>query len=248
MGLTVPFISFTNVAMDQQYRLRSRVRPIPNGLRFAQPELKWDSVKVLGKFPSWEQLVQAIIAVRAANPAQTEKHGWSVDPATVADELDQYNTRICLSTRGWESFVKGPGGSAPPKMPPPGSVLSNLAKAAAGGKVLVEWLESGAQAVTRGHSECRAIVCMHCPLNQKGDLLSFFTRSVSEAIRATLNLKHQWNLFTSVDESLGVCQACKCPLPLKIHLPIEMISPKIDAETRAALDPRCWITKEEQSL
>jgi hypothetical protein len=229
--------------MDQ-YRLRSRVRPIPNGLRFAQPELKWDSVKALGKFPSWEQMVQAIIAVRAANPAQLEKHGWSLDTATVADELDQYNTRICLSTRGWEGFVRGPEGESPPKLPPPGSLVSNLQHAAVGGKVLVEWIESGAQAVPIQKAIDRAKVCSICPLNGSGGLLKYFTVPVSEAIRAAVSKRAEWKLETRYDDQLGVCTACDCPLKLKVHMPIENILTRLKQEQMTKLHPNCWILTE----
>ena len=232
--------------MDQ-YRLRSRVRPIPNGLRFAQPELKWDSVKALGKFPSWEQMVQAIIAVRAANPAQLEKHGWSLDPATVADELDQYNTRICLSTRGWEGFVTGPGGTSPPKLSPPGSLVSNVRDAVGASKVLVEWVESGAQAVPNYKANARAKVCHSCPLNGQGGLLKYFTAMVSEAIRAAVSKRAEWNLETQYDDHLGVCQACSCPLKLLVHLPLEVKLKSMTEQTKAKLHPSCWVLAEEKS-
>jgi hypothetical protein len=225
------------------YRLKSRVKQIPNGLKFVQPEVGWDSVKVLGKFPSWEVLVNAVVALRMANQAQAQKHGWSVDVNAVAQEVDAYNTRLCLEA-GWSNFVQGPGGRSPPKSFPPGSLMRSSSHAAAGGKVLLEWLNSGAEAVSTPLADKRASVCTDCPMNQRGDLLSFFTRPVSEAIRAALNLRSSWNLRTDNDANLGVCQACNCPLKLMVHVPLELKLKSMNQETLDALHPSCWILSE----
>jgi hypothetical protein len=51
-------------------------------------------------------------------------------------------------------------------------------------------------------------------------------------------------LSTMVDAQLNVCVACLCPLKLKVHAPLEFIARHMDPETRAALDPQCWMLAE----
>jgi hypothetical protein len=111
--------------------------------------------------------------------------------------------------------------------------------------VLVEWLASGAEAVPQEKANARAAVCAKCPMNEKGDLLRFFTKPVSEAIRHALSLRSEWKLETPDDFRLGVCTACDCPMRLKVHIPIERIREKLKPEIKSRLHPDCWIPKEQ---
>lgn len=226
------------------YRLKSRVHQCVGGFQFIQPEIRWESLKVLGRSPSWERLVNAVIEARRANPHHLQKHGWSLDPTTVADEVDAYNAQRMLDG-GYTKYLKGPEGQPAPKSLPPGRLLiSRAGNAAAGGETLVEWLASGAEAVSHEKSESRARTCLSCKHNESGDLLSFFTRPVSEAIRFALNLRRDWNLKTEADDQLGVCEICDCPLKLKVHLPIERIQSRIPEAVLARLPGHCWIPGE----
>jgi hypothetical protein len=226
------------------YRLKSRVHQIPGGFRFVQPEIRWDSAQVVGNFPSWEQLINAVIEARVANPVQRDKHKWATDVESVASEVDRYNTANLLSL-GHTKYIVGDDGARPsPILSPPSSLRRSVGNAVAGSEVLVEWLASDAEAVPLNQSEQRAGICAACPENQSGDLLSFFTQPVSEAIRAALNLRSSWKLSTIVDSQLGVCQACGCPLKLKVHVPIDFIRKRLDQETMARLHSACWIPKE----
>ena len=49
------------------------------------------------------------------------------------------------------------------------------------------------------------------------------------------------DLKTSKDAELNVCQACLCPLKLKVHTPMSLIQKRLKPEQRAELDPKCWI-------
>jgi hypothetical protein len=229
------------------YRLKSRVKPIPHGLKYFQSEIGWDSVKVLGRSPSWERLVTALIDARANNPAQRDKHKWSLDPATVADEVDAYNTKLCLD-HGWLNYITGEGGAGPPPKPLPPSLRRSAGNAVAGSEVLVEWIASGAQAVPPGQSSARAAACAACPLNRSGDLLSWFTKPVSEAIRAAISLKNEWKLITPFDEQLGVCSACGCPMKLKVHVPTANIALGMSPAELSELHSSCWIPQELKSV
>lgn len=89
------------------YRLKNRYTGVPQAIRFHQPELKWSS-----RPGSFDNIVGQIVRVRLANPAQTQKHGWSTDAAAVADELDAYMAKICVDN-GWGKFVQEGVGDAP---------------------------------------------------------------------------------------------------------------------------------------
>jgi hypothetical protein len=221
------------------YRLKSRQKGIPQAIRFHQPELNWTS-----RPASFENIVQQIIRVRLGNPHHLAKHGWATDHDSVANELDAYLAKVCLEN-GWTHFVEGGVGDPPP--PPPQarrSLRQSAGNVAAGGRILVEWISSGAEAVSGDQSNRRAGVCVRCPMNSPGDMTSFFTVPVANAIRAALNQREGWNLKTGYDDKLGVCDACGCVTKLKVHMPIELIAKKLQPEVRGALHSSCWIKSE----
>lgn len=94
----------------------------------------------------------------------------------------------------------------------------------------------------------RAAVCVECPLNGKGGWESYFTVPVSNAIRRELERKRTMKLETQFDDRVGVCEACSCPLQLKIWLPIENILSKVQPAQFDALAPGCWIRSERAQL
>ena len=93
-------------------------------------------------------------------------------------------------------------------------------------------------------AEKRAAICAGCPSNEQGDLLSFFTKPLSEAIRRAYNLRAEYKLRTSQDDKLGVCGICSCPLKLMLHVPLEMKLKHLPDDVRAGLPPHCWVIKE----
>lgn len=223
------------------YRLKNRYTGVPQAIRFTQPELNWTS-----RPGSFDNIVGQIVNRRLANPAQTQKYGWSTDPAAVADELDSYMAKICVDN-GWGKFVHGGEGESPPPTfaRPDGSGLKQkLEHVAAGGKALVDWIASREEAVGPNLSEYRAGVCSVCPQNRQGDLTSFFTVPAAKAIRHALNMRSGWNLKTSKDPVLGVCRACSCPLELKVHLSLPRVLAAMNEDVMKALDPKCWILGE----
>jgi len=223
-------------------RLLDRNKFIPGGFQYYQPETGWKSPRMA----SFETIVSAIIAHRQANSWLIEKNKWSVDPETVRDELDAYNTKICQQM-GWNSYISGAGGpSLPPnpQLPRSQQIARRVGNVVAGAETLVDWIKDGSEAVSPEQSAQRAEVCVACPKNNPGDLLSFFTRPAAEAIRRTIEKKNEMNLSTPSDDKLGVCDACDCPLKLKVHLPITFIRPRISQAVKSELDPACWMLKE----
>lgn len=236
-------------------RLKSRVTQIPGGLKFRQPEIGWDSAKVVGRTPSWEVLVNAVIAMRLGNPHHREKHGWPVDVESVAAEVDGYNAQICF-TNGWHKYLSsGTGGAAPRPLPQPRSAESEklLSAAAAkarkiwsGVKTLNDWLDSQEPPVPTELSESRARTCVACPMNGQGDFTRFFTVPASASLKRQLERLHHRNISGSLDAQLGVCEACLCPLVIKTKTPMKFIRPQLSDSTLDELrqGKDCWVLKE----
>lgn len=224
-------------------RLKDRNRQIPNGFIFLQPETQWKPPP----FASFQTIVDSLIAHRVANPYLVQKHGWTTDQTSVANEVAAFNARVC-EVMGWNDYIE-PGDGGAPSVPfpsPTPSLSGRLSQLAAGGKILVKWIASGAEAVAPELSHSRASVCVQCPLNGKGDWTSFFTQPVSNAIVAALEDRKQMQLSTPLDDQLGVCEACSCPLKLKVHMKIEPILADMPYESFDALAANCWIRAEKK--
>lgn len=223
-------------------RLKSREKYPPGGFDYFQPESQWKAPPNA----SFETVVAALIQHRRGNPYLVEKHGWSIDPETVRAEIDSFNARRCEQF-GWTDYIfANAPDPAPPKSMPLPTNLQKLGSVVGGGEALVEWITSGAEAVPVDLANKRAAICSDCPQNGKGDFTRYFTVPVSEAIRHELNKRSEWDLVTSYDDRLNVCEACLCPLKLKMHMPLARILAHIDPEAKARLDPRCWILKGDQ--
>lgn len=212
---------------------------------YKQPETGKD-------FLSWdfEGLTREIQAHRLGNP----RFNLATDLDTIRNELDHANALRCLSINGAASYIVSDEGSPPlPKAVAPNpSLVGRVAGAvisAAGAPELGAWLGKDGVPVSPALSQQRAAICAGagsapCPKNGKGALTRYFTVPASEFIRKQLGMKHDLELSTSHDENLGVCEACGCPLKLKVHTPIADIREHMSPEEKTKLDPRCWILHE----
>jgi|ERR1035441_3161008 hypothetical protein len=233
-------------------KLNNRAKSIPNGLQFHIPQLP--NFKLPPQC-SFAVAVDSIVAVRKANPYLAHKLGWKTDQVSVENELDFFNASICAA-QNWTSYIATEGQGAPP-VPKPlaaqhkasGAIAAaaNTAKKLwAGLRSTNDWIDSGLPAVPQSQSEARAAVCVACPLNGKGGIESFFTVPASEAIKRQIQKLETRKLATSLDEKLGVCTACLCPLPLLVQTPLQFKLAHMTPDTRAALDKSCWVTREEK--
>lgn len=220
-------------------RIKNRQLFVPGGWKFFQPETSWN----LPNNVSFDVGVQAIIAHRKGNPFLIQKHGWSIDPHQVAEELDRFNARFC-EQMGWTDYIMGtPIVDAPnPHLPRP--ILQSLQNVADGAEPVIEFLKDPSQAVPRTLANHRAEICATCPKNGKGDFTRWFTIPLSQAIRRAVSAQNEIQLTTPSDEALNVCEACLCPLKLKVHFPIGLITKHMNPDIRKELDPRCWILHE----
>lgn len=123
------------------------------------------------------------------------------------------------------------------------SWLERARKLANGVRTLTDWVGHGQQPVPQAVADRRASICVTCSLNDTKSN-NPLTNSVSEAIHKQMELKEHINLRTSMDDKLGTCKACLCPLKLKVWTPIKFIEEHTDREMILELATNCWITAE----
>lgn len=230
-------------------RLKDRQKQIPYGYRFYLAEVNWTAPT----FASFSTICDGLENVIKANAWLAQKHRWPTTRAGIEDWVDRYNAKVC-EQYGWVDYITASGGAELPKTSPPPqpqSRLSRLAAVGVGAKVLVEFLGSKEEAVPVQVSTRRARACADrngapCPKNVAGDWLSLFTVPAAEAIKEKLQKRTEMRLETPVDDKLGVCDACDCPLGLKVHIPLDRILKGLSEEQRRNLDPGCWILSEEK--
>lgn len=220
-------------------RLKDRNKQIPNGLIFYVPQTKWKA----RRGQSILQIANQLIAHRKANPHLMAKFKWSIDLNEVMDEIDTFNAQVC-KRMGWTEYIvdTAAGGRLSafpfPKLP---KVVSDLRAVAAGGLALVEWIRSKEEAVSTEKSERRALVCSTCKQNGAGPWTSYFTVPVSNEVKKALQQRRDWNLSTTHDEKINVCEVCYCPLRLKVHVPTKFIKEHIPKDVLVQLPPHCWM-------
>jgi hypothetical protein len=227
-------------------RLADRNKFPPGGFRYYVPQTNWS----ITPWVSFDTAVSEIVAHRRANPYVASQNGWSLDTATVADELDSWNAAVCKQM-GWNQFITSGGGPSPdPKTMSsrslPQSVASAAGKLSAGIATIAEWRIDGVL-VAQDLAETRAKTCSTCAKNGSGDLTSWFTVPAANIIKAELERRNDLKIHTTLDPMLGVCESCACPIRLKVHCPLEIINAKMSGDVRSALDPGCWILAESQS-
>lgn len=198
----------------------------------------------LGKnYMNWDfgTICMEIQAGRKGNP----RFKLNTSMASIENEVDERNALRMQKIQGGDTYIITDGDLSP-KMSPL-SPFQGLRAAVAGASTIVEWIASGAEAVKPILANHRAQVCTLCPLNDQGDWTAHFTEPVSNAIRKALSQRSEWKLATAFDAKLGVCSACLCPLPLKVHVPIQNILKRIPKDSFDRLHEACWIRAEQQN-
>ncbi len=191
---------------------------------------------------TFDKTVEEIIKHRAKNPAITAKHNLSTDFDKVADELEQYTMKRLGLTDSLPKSVAPRG-----LMRRAGAVVAGVRGIFHGAQNLLAWSDSG-KVVPKEVAEARALICVagapgekRCPMNGSGDWKQAFTEPAADMIKNQLSAKASMKLATKYDQSLGVCEACSCPLPLKVWSPLEFALRKMSNETKDKLPEWCWM-------
>jgi len=214
-------------------RLKSRNTQIQGCFQFHIPELNWTAQRCL----SFSSIVEEVMKQVAKNPWLAGKNTWPTDRAGIEQWVEDYQVKLC-EARGWTQYLTE-AGESPPKWLPPSQLAKLSGKLAVGAKALLAWLGEGGEPVAKELSARRSSVCANCPLNLKQSLKDIFTVPAAELIRRQIEFAHECQLSTPNDESLGICDACGCPMRLKVHCPIGMIP---DNEK---VWENCWIRHEK---
>ena len=231
--------NFSRTLDDMSLRLKSRQQSPVNGFQFIDAAISAEALQ------TWDftSLVQQVASRRAANP----RFGLTTDINAISAEVDLQNAQRMLSIRGADSFIvqDAEGGAAnfpiPQRRGAPGAVAASLTS---GALVLMDWLGADGKPVSNELAEHRASVCDKCPLNAKGDWSAWFTIPAAAVIQKQIERRNEIKLATPFDDGLGVCEACACPLKLKVHAPIKHITDRMSQEVRTKLHAGCWILQE----
>jgi hypothetical protein len=229
-------------------RLKSRTKHPPYDFQLLLPEIGMKE-PITGSF---DDILAAFRRVIQKNPGHAQRFGWPLDPKEQANFLDEREAQRCLA-HGWTEFVDF-GGTGPSPIPAP-TVKKNWREVAAavvsGGKSALFAYNSmfgpGGKPVARELAEQRAAVCLACPQNDtEGGLLSYFTESAARGIMGIMGALRDLDVRTSVNDKLGVCKACLCPLQAKVFVPADSIQKHLPANLWPTLsrEPLCWILRE----
>lgn len=212
----------------------------PHGWLYRQAQTGWTNPMPLGY--TFDRTVEAIIAHRLKNPAITKQHKLATDFASVANELEVYTEKRLgvYDSSPKISPLRGLANRA-------GAVAVAVKHLAVGAQNLLAWSDSG-KVVPREVADSRALICCHggpgetrCPMNGSGDWKQLFTAPAAELIQNQLSAKNSMKLATKYDANLGVCDACACPLQLKVWAPLEYALRKMSKETKDKLPEWCWM-------
>lgn len=218
-------------------KLKDRRKPGPNGFMYHERRTDWKSW-IVDPTSQWDfgLLCQRYQEHARLNPGLA----MPVDLKTIEEMMDLANALRYAQIPGADIYITRTGESAP-KAPAP---RNPVVQVVAAGRVLVEWIKSGEEAVPVAVANKRAEVCATCPQNGTGDWTRYFTEPAQAAIKREYERRKEMKLSTPYDEQLRVCEACDCPLKLKVHMPIDRIRQALTGEQKGRLDPRCWIPNE----
>ena len=229
-------------------KLKNKNAQVPFGFRFHWAATKWDAQKVM-PYRSFDHVVKALQSHVRGNMHQAQQSGMSADYDSLAALVEQ-QTVMALQKEGYTDFITEEASTASPKQipqhplrprPQGAAVVKSMA---VGASLYAGWLGQGGKPVARGVAESRAAVCVACPNNKEGDWKTFFTEQAAALILKTLELKNDMELSTSVDEKLGLCSVCLCPLKAKSWVPLPHVKAHTSAKALSELPSPCWIKDE----
>lgn len=229
-------------------RLKSRNKFPPGEFQLLLPETGMKE-SVHGSF---DEVVNAFALIVKKNPALAQKQGWPYDRSGQENFVEDQNARRLMAA-GWSKFVEVETQSAPISWTPSIDVKKNpFGKVVQRAKAAVSAYEdlfiNGP--VESSLSESRANVCSVCPRNNtKDSLADIFVESAASAISSLISFTRSKNLTTSLDDKLGICEACGCPMKAKVHVRVDELvksMPKEDYDALSKENPVCWIRSESE--
>lgn len=222
-------------------RLKSRTECPPGGFYVTIAPINQTK-----QFWSFDEAVSWFSGIADSNPHLK----LPTNPVVIGNFIDQQNALRCLGIPGADSYVIQKGGplhnletKKATLLKPLVAVGDKIRQLSAGAVLLEEWQDDGFPIEPVESADHRATICATCPQNGLGDLTRWFTVFASEKIRRRVEAAQKLELKTASDDRLGICEACLCPLKLKVHVPLAIIKRHLTPNSLEALDPHCWILK-----
>lgn len=225
-------------------KLKSRTQAPPNGYLYTQKQTGWVS-HLVDPITQWDfnRLCQSIRQHRLSNP----QFKLSTDLGVIQEEVDTLNAARVAAIPGGDIYVTNTGDGAPPftVASPTLHSLARVAEAARAGKDSTDdWIDSGTPPVAPEVSAKRAATCAVCPCNEKGGWERWFFAPMAAHIKRRIEKFHARKLTTPSDALIQTCNVCLCPLPTKVHEPIDLVLKHTTPDIKSELDPSCWILSE----
>ncbi len=221
-------------------RLKSRDKFIPGEFQAIHPEA--------GQKTPWKGSFNEIVKLehdfRQKNPALVKKNGWSLDPEDIANDIDISNAQRMVAA-GYFGFVELEG-EPEKKTSLTGRLLQSAASAVGKAKTALaiykDLFGATGKVVPREEAERRAASCVACPLNDTaGGLKAYFVKEAAQELMLLFGILKDMDVNTSLDDKLGVCKACSCPMRSKVHIEGAVLKKNMPPEDIAKLHPSCWI-------
>ena len=227
-------------------RLKSKTKFPPQEFCLLLPEIGMKT----SLHGSFYEMVKAFGDIVRKNPAIAQRYNWPTDYASQEEFVEQREVKRLLAN-GWHEFVEFDA-----QADPPAASFTSVKKNWNGAAAVVVNRGKAAYAaykemygpggpVTRPVAEARAEICVGCPKNDvSSGVSSYFLESTAKGIMALLGALKDLDVRTSMDDKLGVCFACKCPLRAKIWTPIAVVAEHTTEEIWSQLpkdNPKCWI-------
>lgn len=193
---------------------------------------------------SFSEIVRKEMDFRAKNPTLVQKHGWSLDPNDVANDVDLYNAQRMVAG-GFFNFVDLEGPMPAQKKTQMGA-FRNFASGVAAVKTALaiyrDLFGPEGKVVPKQESERRAAICETCPGNDvTGGLKKYFVEKAAAELMSVFGMQKDLDVTTSRDDKLGICKFCDCALKSKVHVENAVLKKHIKPEQISNLAPQCWI-------
>jgi len=227
----------------------------PEGLRFEERQLGWKNwINDPTTVWSWDGLVGAIYNLRSQNRARFPK--LTLDRAAIRIQISEQNARRIAGMAGAETYLMpstAPMGVAQSNptmgqnvnsrtlLAGVGAAVNRVDLLARGAATLLDWfIKENGVPVSHELAESRALRCVECPKNNMEGPDAWFTKPAAALIKKKLAARKELNLTTSVDDKLGICEACLCANHLSVHVPLDVKLKHMTPETRSQLWEACW--------
>lgn len=119
----------------------------------------------------------------------------------------------------------------------PGAMSLTLQDAIRGTRTLLDWISKGSPRVPADEAVKRSYLCNECPLHVP---IHGCQGCSGNALRSLVNEVVAGQKLPT-DSMLGGCGVCKCSLPAKVRIPVEILLPHMSQEQKKALWERCWL-------